>query len=34
LIAASELPTPTCNGQIEVDGGETIEVDFLWPQQR
>ncbi len=35
LIRASDLPTPTCNQRIEVgNGGQVIEVDFLWPGQR
>ena len=33
LIAASDLPPPTCNHKIAI-GSERFEVDFLWPQQR
>jgi very-short-patch-repair endonuclease len=35
LILASDLPRPSCNQRIALgDEGLTIEVDFLWPQQR
>jgi very-short-patch-repair endonuclease len=33
LIGASDLPAPTCNRKIKGDG-ESVEVDFLWPEQR
>jgi len=33
LIATSNLPHPACNRTVE-NGRESIEVDFLWPEQR
>lgn len=32
LIAAGDLPRPTCNQKVAV-GSERIEVDFLWLEQ-
>lgn len=35
LIRVSDLPIPTCNMRIALgDGRASIEVDFLWPEQR
>lgn len=33
LIGAAGLPMPLCNRRIDA-GGKTVEVDFLWSQQR
>lgn len=33
LIRAGTLPMPLCNHGVTVDG-KTIEVDFLWPEDR
>jgi very-short-patch-repair endonuclease len=33
LIATAELPAPHCNREIRAND-KTLEVDFLWPEQR
>jgi len=34
LLTRRGLPVPRCNAPVELADGRTIEVDFLWPQQR
>jgi hypothetical protein len=34
LIVARGLPAPHSNAPVRLAGGETIEVDFLWAEQR
>jgi Protein of unknown function (DUF559) len=34
LLVQGDLPAPRCNAPVRLVGGQQIEVDFLWDEQR